>query len=115
MKNAQELIDAIKDVPEERFNQNVYFHIYETGCGCVMHHFEVHKFGKLVQSSEIAYHGYFDLQPTESSYIFGKRSIINRIGFQMNWPTYEEFTVQAAIERIKFIDNLNKERNEKVD
>lgn len=41
MKNAQELIDAIKDVPEDLFDQNCYNNIVNPACGCVMHHYEI--------------------------------------------------------------------------
>lgn len=105
MRNAQELIDSIKNVPGERFNQDKYWSLTGENCGCVAYHFEMHKFGKL-DIHNLRYNEYFDLLRVEFDYIFGKGAIINRVAFEMNWPTYDTFTVQDAIERIKFIDNL---------
>lgn len=109
MKNAQELIDAIKDVPDELFDQN----FYQDGrpqCGCVMYHYETNTFGKLVDYDEFNYHSFFELTIDEANYLFGNPYSIRQTSVIKDWPRPEEFTVQSAIERIKFIDSLTKEK-----
>lgn len=109
MKNAKELIDILKDVSEDRFDQDLYGAFANPmGCGCAMHHFEVSKFGRNVRSNEFDHNKYFGLDSSEWFYIFGACETINEVAKIMSWPTCEEFTVQTAIERIKFIDKLHK-------
>ena len=111
MKNAQELIDAIKDVPEELFDQNYYDYSDKKNCGCIMYHYEMKKNGKLNPDTEVyEYADYFDISFVAWSYIFANDFIINDTAQNNGWPICEEFTVQSAIERIKFIDSLTKEK-----
>ena len=109
MKNAQELIDAIKDMPEELFDQNNYS--YRKHCGCIMHHYEIKKNGRLDAHANVnEYQEYFDITFDEWLYLFASGPSINDTAQNNGWPICEEFTVQSAIERIKFIDSLTNEK-----
>ena len=103
MKNAQELIDAIKDVPDEFFHQNHYYD-HSKRCGCIMHHYEMKKNCAFADADQ--YQDYFYLNLDEWRYIFASKVLINDTAAKNGWPICEEFTVESAIDRIKFIDSL---------
>ena len=111
MKKAKELIEAIRDVPEDIFNQDSYLDRDEiTGkkCGCVMHHYEINALGGLCS---LDYWDEFGLgSRNEYHYLFGSRTTINFVASENGWPPDFECTVQSAIKRIEFIDNLTKEK-----
>lgn len=116
MKNAQELIDAIKNVPSSRFNQRFYcdYDKDNNPCGCVMLHFELFKFGKRnISLPPLDYKRYFSIDSDAYWYIFGDPMDIQDRARKREWPLSKGFTVQSAIERIKFIDNLTKDQNER--
>ena len=111
MKNAQELIDAIKDVPEELFDQNLYEDVVRPQCGCVMHHYEMNKYLQHNDNCDREWYlNYFDLSVNEWRYIFGSIPLIRTVSTICEFPVDLEFTVQSAIERIKFIDSLSNEK-----
>ena len=116
MNNAQELIDAVKDVPVSMFNQRFYCqHDKDNNpCGCVMLHFELYKFGRRKGTySPIDYKRYFAIDSDAYWYIFGDPMDIQATARKREWPLSKGFTVQSAIERIKFVDNLTKDQDER--
>ena len=104
MRDLQELIDAIKDVPSDKFDQNSYSVLGE--CGCVMHWFEKKNFGKLAYDFN---YKDFGLDDDEDVYIFCNTAAIKEVAELRGWPISKTFDVQSAIERIEFIKKL-KER-----
>lgn len=105
MRDLQQLIDAIKDVPDHKFDQNSYSVL---GCegGCVMHWFEKKTFGKLVTGYD---YKDFGLGDDEDAYIFDDAAVIKEVAELRGWPIPKNFDVKSAIERIEFIKKL-KER-----
>lgn len=104
MKNAQELIDILKEVPDEKFEQDIYIPFDGSDCGCVMHHYDLAKFGKA--NYEVDHTAEFGIDAYSSDYIFGFREDIWSVAKEMGWPVPRVFDVDSAIKRIKFIDNL---------
>lgn len=104
MKNIQELLNVLSNVKEEDFDQDWYAR--STGhCGCVLHWFEIHKCG--ISPTNFSPNGYFDLGFDECWYIFGGSREIVEIAKRNQWPVPTSFTVQDAIERIKFISSIS--------
>jgi hypothetical protein len=113
MKNAKELIEILKNVDPELFDQDVYLNVDRIKgkkCGCIMHHYEMYRFGKL--KSTVWYDEIFGISSDEFSYLFSVGHVIQAYAAKNDWPIPEEFDIPSAIRRIEFIDQLHKNKED---
>jgi hypothetical protein len=113
MKNAKELIEILKNVDPELFDQDAYLNVDRIKgkkCGCIMHHYEMYRFGKL--KSTVRYGEIFDISSSEFDYLFGSSVVIWGVAAKNDWPIPEEFDIPSAIRRIEFIDQLHKNKED---
>jgi hypothetical protein len=113
MKNAKELIEILKNVDPELFDQDSYVNVDRIEgktCGCIMLHYETYRYGGSVVA--VPYEEIFDISLDEFGYLFGSSEVIWGVAAKNDWPIPEVFDIPSAIRRIEFIDQLHKNKED---